>query len=330
MLRFESAPKVEDFTDIAEHLSRTPESFYSARPILYYSCFSATLVISRADLCCVPLLLTYTSETSTPHPTVRPSADDDDDDGGSTPPPVPDVTIPGIDIWVTSEDLKIYFPTHRSGITIPYPAISLHAIQPSTSPARPSSVYLQILKELGSYDDHDPDSTISITLIPANPTPEHHSPIAESESSSNEAPVSSTDRLFAALTDCANLHPDPTSEPGSDAGGPAIAYYGNGHSESATNEYSSTLALPPPVPGSGGWITAENVGDFYDDDGNPREQEDMGNHMTRIAPFESVERPLGDGAGRVRARDDNGDVTDEETHVNGHVNGDDTKWRRTE
>lgn len=100
MFRFESAPKVEDFTDIAEHLSRTPESFYSARPILYYSCFSATLVISLADIRCAPLLLTYSNETSIPPPTVRPPADDEDD---STPPPIPDVTIPGIDIWVTSE-----------------------------------------------------------------------------------------------------------------------------------------------------------------------------------------------------------------------------------
>lgn len=56
----------------------------------------------------------------------------------------------------------------------------------------------------------------------------------------------------------------------------------------------------------------------------------MWGHMTRIAQVERDERPLGDGAGSVRARDDEGDVTDEEIHVNGHVNGDDTKWRRTE
>lgn len=134
--------------------------------------------------------------------------------------------------------------------------------------------------------------------------------------------MSSTDRLFAALTDCANLHPDPTSDSGSEAGGPAIAYEGDGHF-SAMNENSSGLDLPPPVPGSGGWITAENVRDFYDEDGNPRDTSSVSGYASGISrPAET----LGSGAGNVRARDEDDDVTDEDVKLN----GDETKWRRTE
>lgn len=169
-----------------------------------------------------------------------------------------------------------------------------------------------------------------MTLVPANSTSEHISPIAEADASLStpgENLLSSTERLFAALTDCANLHPDPISDsdPDSGAGGPAIAYEGDGHF-TINGDHSSRPALPPPMPGSGGWITAENVGDFYDEDGNPRDQEDdMSGYLTRIA---GADGPLGNGAGSVRARggDEDGDDTDEDVRLN----GDETKWRRTE
>jgi len=53
-------------------------------------------------------------------------------------------------------------------------------------------------------------------------------------------------------------------------------------------EYESAGAdgLPPPMPGSGGWITAENMGEFFDEEGNWRGPE------------------LGVGAGVVRDREE--------------------------
>ena len=75
-----------------------------------------------------------------------------------------------------------------------------------------------------------------------------------------------------------------------------------------------TDGLPPPVPGSGGWITAENMGEFFDEEGNWRGE------------------GLGPGAGRVRTADEvdgeevNGDGDEEEE---GDGDGE-TKWRRTE
>lgn len=162
-----------------------------------------------------------------------------------------------------------------------------------------------------------------MTLIPASSTSEHVSPTAESDTSfstPSDAPISPTDRLFAALTDCANLHPDPTSDSDSDAGGPAIAYEGDGHFFSTMNGHSSGPALPPPMPGSGGWITAENVRNFYDEDGNPLVLDNLPGSIS------SAGETLGNGAGSVRARDEDGDATDGDVRLN----GDETKWRRTE
>jgi nucleotide-sensitive chloride channel 1A len=54
--------------------------------------------------------------------------------------------------------------------------------------------------------------------------------------------------------------------------------------------------LPPPFPGSGGWITAENVGDFFNEDGSWR--------------------------GRTRGREEGPEEVGEEEEG--------SKWRRTE
>lgn len=165
-----------------------------------------------------------------------------------------------------------------------------------------------------------------MTLVPAISTSEHFSSIAQSDASLStlsETPPSSTERLFAALTDCANLHPDPTSDSDSEAGEPAIANEGDGHFFSSMNGHSSGSVLPPAMPGSGGWITAENIGDFYDEDGNPRDPADLPENMARIA---SAGGTMGNGAGSVRQRDEDADVTDEDVRLN----GDETKWRRTE
>ena len=70
------------------------------------------------------------------------------------------------------------------------------------------------------------------------------------------------------------------------------------------------------MPGSGGWITAENVGDFFDEEGNYRAGES-----------------LGEGAGRVRGREEEDDE-DEGGLEGANGNGEnheieETKWRRT-
>jgi nucleotide-sensitive chloride channel 1A len=73
--------------------------------------------------------------------------------------------------------------------------------------------------------------------------------------------------------------------------------------------------LPPPFPGSGGWITSENVSQYFDADGN------------WIGGGGEVEI-LGEGAGRVRTRDE----VEENEQVNGHEDAetDETKRPRTD
>ena len=72
---------------------------------------------------------------------------------------------------------------------------------------------------------------------------------------------------------------------------------------------SAYNSLPPSMPGSGGWITAENVGDFFDEEGNWKGEGE--------APR------LGAGAGVVRGREDEEVAADDGDR-------EETKWRRTE
>lgn len=78
-------------------------------------------------------------------------------------------------------------------------------------------------------------------------------------------------------------------------------------------------ALPPPMPGSGGWITADNVGEFFDENGNWRGQGEG--------------QSLGEGAGSIRRREDEAEDVDGEEGGDDEVDdagdGEETKWRRT-
>jgi len=155
-----------------------------------------------------------------------------------------------------------------------------------------------------------------------------------------------TEELYTALSACANLHPDATSEPDdtldNDDGTPphhphpAIRFEGDDNNDISgiyplNNSYTESeggggaSALPPPMPGSGGWITAENVGEFFDEEGNWRGGEEWTEREVVGVPGGG----LGAGAGNVRGREEGGgggggggvDEGDE---------GDETKWRRTE
>lgn len=140
------------------------------------------------------------------------------------------------------------------------------------------------------------------------------------ESRDVTAPQPSTAQLlYTALSDCANLHPDPAS-PGSgeEDGGAQPNIIFEGDAEAPFSTLNSTAdgqqtALPPAMPGSGGWITAENVNEYFDEEGNWR----------------GAGERLGEGAGSVRRREE------DDGEVNGHggaeeIEGEETKWRRTD
>lgn len=165
----------------------------------------------------------------------------------------------------------------------------------------------------------------------------------EEEGRSPEEPGSESQaqRMYAALSACANLHPDPMSgsevdgeddeeEDGRGGGGgqrPAIMFEG-GQDISGVYPLSSGgegggSGLPPPMPGSGGWITAENVGEFFDEEGNWRGDGGVGREVDAGGGGGG----LGEGAGTVRMREEDVDGEDADGEGEGT---EETKWRRTD
>lgn len=164
---------------------------------------------------------------------------------------------------------------------------------------------LELLDPHAVGDDDEPD-VVELTLIP--PT---------------TGTTSGIQKLFDAVSNCSNLHPDPTFEGDEDEedGDDRIVFEGNVGYEGISGlpgvqRGVADGGLPPPFPGSGGWITAENVAEYFDEDGNWIGGEEAGNGEI-----------LGDGAGRIRTRDemDGGGV-----NGNGNHESDDNKRPRTD
>lgn len=173
--------------------------------------------------------------------------------------------------------------------------------------------------------EEDEPETIELTLIPTSPPP-------------SSTPEEEINALFTAISTCSNLNPDPVSqdvemnEDGTAQGDSRIRFEGNVGYEGISglpgvSRGVDNGGLPPPFPGSGGWITAENVGEFFDGEGNwigGGEDGEEGAEGDGVVV-------LGEGAGRVRARDE---MEADEEHAVG-TNGvsgdadDDSKWRRT-
>jgi nucleotide-sensitive chloride channel 1A len=209
-------------------------------------------------------------------------------------------------------NLTLFNPSKSIGISIPYPAIALHAIQRLSDPADPSQqvqgLYMQLeLSDPSTQDDEEPEA-IEVTLIPK----------------STSEGVSDIQKLFEAVSDCSNLHPDPMDEDDEmeDAGNDSrIVFEGSVGYEGISGlpgvvRGATDGSLPPPFPGSGGWITADNVGEYFDEDGN------------WIGGNEGGES-LGEGAGRIRTR---GEMAGSEDGTNGHSQegGEESKRPRTD
>ncbi len=162
-----------------------------------------------------------------------------------------------------------------------------------------------------------------MTIVPQNsnangynnespPPPPPSAPVSTFPLLSEAEPhPNAVEKLFSALSACADLHPDHDANSDFDIDDDN----GDAPVEDSGALYTQIDGLPPPMPGSGGWITAENLGEFFDEEGNYRAGES-----------------LGEGAGRVRGReeDDDDDGGVEGTNGNGENHEtEETKWRRT-
>jgi chloride channel, nucleotide-sensitive, 1A len=93
-----------------------------------------------------------------------------------------------------------------------------------------------------------PSTTASLSTAPAANTDE----IESQTDAGGEATQTPGQALYAAVTACADLHPDPTEDDDEEQAG---------------------------LPGAGGWITSENLHEFMDEEGNlsiTRDDEGLG------------------------------------------------------
>lgn len=181
----------------------------------------------------------------------------------------------------------------------------------------------------GNQDDEDEDmydggESITMTIIP--PTPQSLPPPSaeakpDTEQTAEEKEKTPTQSLYAALSACSDLHPDPTpnnndgdeDDEGQQGDGvPNFPIYNMPPSSALADSHlyraglvqeGAAVGLPPPMPGSGGWITAENAHEFFDEEGNWKGR--------------GGEGELGPGAGVKRE----GEAEVEEDE--------ETKWRKT-
>ncbi|KAF2203809.1 hypothetical protein GQ43DRAFT_454213 [Delitschia confertaspora ATCC 74209] len=185
-----------------------------------------------------------------------------------------DVLIKDVEAWVNSEDLILFQQSPKpTGVSIPYPSIALHATMKWQS--RVDALYMNLsLNDAEQVNDVDEIEVLEVTLLPLN---------FESADASSQNPIK---EIFSAMNTCADLHPDPEA---SDS---------DPEFEDAEDD----------APGAGGWITAENMHEFIDENGNF-----VGNGT------------LGAGAGSVRAREEDGANGADDNHES-----EERKWRRTE
>ncbi|KAJ9617294.1 hypothetical protein H2200_001015 [Cladophialophora chaetospira] len=319
------APKPSSFVPLVEHQSSTPASFYTGPPVLHYYSDRSKLIILEHEAQSLPALaplLAHSTSQAEPQDPIANGSSDTTSIGNQK-------VIENLDVYVTSDKLLLYSTTANTGLSIPYPSISLHAIQslPSPSPGEQQGLYMQVLSQT-SPEKEDPES-ISLTIIPTASAPPQvpaaHGPGTtetglEAEEEKEQTPVLA---MFNALSACSNLHPDPVEQGDEDDDEEGVVgsrLFRAGLAFPGTHDGG----LPPAMPGSGGWITAENMHEFVDADGNwiggeDEEQDEEGDG-------EEGGNGLGPGAGTVRSRED--------ANSNGNGNAaeegdDETKWRRT-
>ncbi|KAH8423555.1 Voldacs domain-containing protein [Aspergillus melleus] len=300
-----TAPETSSFVPLAEHQSRTPSSFHSGPAVLHYHSKQCKLVVLENDLVASPAL----SAIRGPSAEVDGSSDSAPN-GANGESEGKEIVVDGVDVWVTSDKFLLYNTSLSAGVSIPYPSISLHAIQRLRLPSSPDTevqgLYMQIATPGPATQEDDEEESMVMTLVP--PTDADSATEPQSDDKPEETP---TQALYAAVSACANLHPDPMEEDEEEEGDDSLFQSG------LVSMGSGNGGLPPPMDGSSGWITADNMHEYFDEDGN------------WIAGGEEPTLPLGPGAGTIRTRDEENDGQEGDNHGEGQGD-DETKWRRTD
>lgn len=214
------------------------------------------------------------------------------------------------DADLPDRSLTLFDHDAGAGVQIPYPSISLHAL----NTLRVGEGQFQVVwMQIAISANEDEGDELELTIVPPEPAtgePEPDGPARESPGK----------QLYEAVSACSNLHPDPLLDDDDDDDyetDDRIIFEGDHEAlEGFTGVMrgSASGGLPPPMPGSSGWITAENVHEYFDADGNW-----IGDGEN---DRDEAESELGEGSGRVRGRDEM------EDNVNGHGPDDDAGTKR--
>ncbi|KAJ5022180.1 regulator of volume decrease after cellular swelling-domain-containing protein [Bipolaris maydis] len=182
--------------------------------------------------------------------------------------------VDGVDVWVSSENLILFQNTPSPvGVSIPYPSLALHATMKYKSTIE--ALYMNIsLNDAETVNEDDDIRMLEITVLPP--------------SYATKPTDTCISEFFAALNTCADLHPDPD----------------------ASDDEGDDM-LDDTAPGASGWITADNMDEYLDEDGNFKGM--------------VVGEELGPGAGTVRTREE---ADDGSNGVNG-ADGHEEKYHRT-
>lgn len=209
--------------------------------------------------------------------------------------------------------MTLFSPQTQTGVSIPYLSISVHALKHVSGLAEHGedgpvqAVWIQLNFSDGDVDDGNSSSAVELTIVP---------PVSTQGRGSGTA----AKQLYEAICSCTDLHPDPAEidEDDDDFGRLVLGHNAEKQELEASGIFSGSLngALPPPIPGSSGWITADNAHEYFDEDGNWIADASGANGTATVAE-------LGEGAGRTRAH-----AELETEDANGHVSDDDQENKR--
>ncbi|KAF2746046.1 hypothetical protein M011DRAFT_459571 [Sporormia fimetaria CBS 119925] len=187
-----------------------------------------------------------------------------------------DSLVRNVEIWVTSQDL-ILFQYEPVQCGVSIPYPKIALHATMKYKSQIEALYMELcLSDMEIINDEDDILMLGVTILPPD--------------FASNPETSCIQNIFTAMNTCADLHPDPD--------------------DSDAEEPDET------APGASGWITADNMDEYLNEDGT----------FKGVVYGESTENEqLGPGAGTVRSREDA-----EEQGSDG-VNGTqgETKWQRT-
>ncbi|KAG9244104.1 hypothetical protein BJ878DRAFT_85264 [Calycina marina] len=225
------APMPEDFQSKEEYDAQTPASFHDGKPVLHCHVKNATITMTK-HLFPAPAFLNV-SCASNPEDETR--------------------IKETVDIYVSNKSYIIFNHAIKTGLSIPYPDVPIAGIQ-KLDEKHSMMFCLDCSGTEDSYREEPPSIALYVHAEPSE----------------------DIDKLYKAFQVCSDLNPDPPSqgdEDMEDGFGDRIAFEGNvGYTgisglPGAIQGAKDGQDMPPVFPGSSGWITADNVDQFFDEDG---------------------------------------------------------------